>query len=89
MGGGISGLFYVSMILTENSRFGAPQFGLLCGAALPRAVSLRKSKVVQKKTCFFLYFLILLYQNGPNLLLSRGTTITSGILTLIEFWWVP
>ena len=29
------------------------------------------------------------YQCGHNLLLTRGTTIKTGILTLTEFWWVP
>ena len=34
-------------------------------------------------------FQMIFNQNGPNLLLTRGTTIKTGILTLIEFWWVP
>ena len=28
------------------------------------------------------------YKNEHNLLLTRGTTIKTGILTPIEFWWV-
>ena len=34
-------------------------------------------------------FQIIFDQNGPNLLLTRGATIKTGILTPIEFWWIP
>ena len=33
-------------------------------------------------------FQMIFVQNGPNLLLNRGTTIKTGILALVEFWWV-
>ena len=36
-----------------------------------------------------LWFSMIVHQNEPNLLLTQGTTIRTGILTLIEFWWVP
>ena len=34
-------------------------------------------------------FQMIFHQHEPNLLLIRGTTIKTGILTLLEFWWVP
>ena len=34
-------------------------------------------------------FQMIFNQNEPNLVLTRGTTIKTGILTLIEIWWVP
>ena len=65
-----------------------PQLGLLCGAALPGAFfSKKKQHVSEKKTVYC--FQIIFDQYGPNLLLTRGTTIKTGILTPIEFWWVP
>ena len=33
-------------------------------------------------------FLMIFMQNGPNLLLNRGTINETGILDPIEFWWV-
>ena len=65
-----------------------PQLCDLCGAALPGAFfSLRKTFLF-KKNMIFDDFQMIFHQNGPNLLLTRGTTIRTGILTLIEFWWV-
>ena len=49
---------------------------------------LRKTTLL-RKNIIFNDFQIIFYQNGPNLLLNRGTTIKTGILTPIEFWWVP
>ena len=42
-----------------------------------------------EKNMIFKDFQMFFHQNGPNLLLTRGTTIKTGILTPIEFWWVP
>ena len=64
-----------------------PQLGLLCGAALPGFFSQKIS--TSGNNMIFHDFQIIFDQNGPNLLLTRGTTIKTGILTPIEFWWVP
>ena len=66
-----------------------PQLGLLCGAALPGAFFSQKNTPLKKKTLFLMIFQMIFHKNGPNLLLTRGTTIKTGILTPIEFWWVP
>ena len=47
-----------------------PQSGLLCGAALPGAFFSEKHDL-REKTLFLIDFLMILYQNGPNLLLNR------------------
>ena len=65
-----------------------PQLCDLCGAALPGAFFLRKTPLSRKNMIFY-DFQMIFDQNGPNLLLTRGTTIKTGILTPIEFWWVP
>ena len=65
-----------------------PQSGLLCGAALPRVLFIQKNNTFAKKHVLY-DFQMVFVQNGSNLLLTRGTTIKTGILTLIEFWWVP
>ena len=65
-----------------------PQLGLLFGAALPGAFFSEKSSTFEKNLIFY-DFQMIFHQNGPNLLLTRGTTIKTGILTPIEFWWVP
>ena len=65
-----------------------PQLGLRFGAALPRAFFFRKTALL-RKNLIFLDFSMIFYQNEHNLLLTRGTTIKTGILTPIEFWWVP
>ena len=64
-----------------------PQLCELCGAALPVAFFRRKTPLFrqQKKNHAFQ---MIFDQNGHNLLLTRGTTIKTGILTLIEFGWV-
>ena len=49
---------------------------------------LRKTPLFRKNMIIY-DFQIIFHQNGPNLLLTRGTTIKTGILTPIEFWWVP
>ena len=67
--------------------FGHPQLGLLCGAALSGTFFLRKTNV--SGNMILNYSLQMFCQTGPNLLLTRGTTIKTGILTLTEFWWVP
>ena len=65
-----------------------PQLGLRFGAALPGAFFLRKTALfVNNMICYD--FQMIFHQNGPNLLLNRGTTIKTGILTPIEFWLVP
>ena len=65
-----------------------PQLGLRFGAALPGAFCYQKNNTFVKKHDFH-DFQMIFHQNGPNLLLNRETTIRTGILTLIEFWWVP
>ena len=65
-----------------------PQLGLLCGAALPGAFFLGKTFLLSKKKIVYNLFNIVC-QNGPKLLLTRATTIKTGILTPVEFWWVP
>ena len=64
-----------------------PQLGLRFGAALPGAFFSQKNITFVKKN--FDDFQMIFHQNGPNLLLTRGTTIKTGILTPVEFWWVP
>ena len=64
-----------------------PQLGLRFGAALPGAFFRRKTQLCEKNIIFD-DFSMIVHQNEPNLLLTRGTTIRTGILTLIEFWWV-
>ena len=49
---------------------------------------LRKTSLLRKNMIFD-DFQMIFHQNGPNLLLNRGTTIKTGILTPVEFWWVP
>ena len=58
-----------------------PQLGLLCGAALPFFFS-QKNITLDKHILLKRMF----DQNLPNLLLTRGAIIKTGILTLIEFW---
>ena len=65
-----------------------PQLGLLCGAALPGAFFIGKTSLFRKNMIFDNLSMIF-HQNGPNLLLTRGTIIKTGILTPVEFWWVP
>ena len=65
-----------------------PQLGLRFGAALPGASFQRKIALLIKNMIFE-HFQMIFHQNGPNLLLTRGTTIKTGILTPVEFWWVP
>ena len=65
-----------------------PQLGLRFGAALPGAFFVRKTAILNKNM-IFADFQMIFHQNGPNLLLNRGTTIKTGILTPVEFWWVP
>ena len=60
-----------------------PQLGLRFGAALPETFFSQKNNTFNKKTCFF-YFSMIFHQNEHNLLLTRGTTIRTGILTPIE-----
>ena len=67
-----------------------PQLGLRFGAALPGAFFSEKNNTKKKhKNMMFCDFQMIFHQNGPNFLLNRGTTIKTGILTPIEFWWVP
>ena len=49
----------------------------------------KKNTTFAKKNMMFDDFSMICHQHGPNLLLNRGTTIRTGILTPIEFWWVP
>ena len=65
-----------------------PQLGLRFGAALPGAFFSEKNTTFVKNMIFD-DFQMIFHQNGPNLLLTRGTTIKTGILTPVEFWWVP
>ena len=64
------------------------QLGLRFGAALPGAFFSQKNSTFDKKNMIFHDFQMIFHQNEPNLLLTRGATIKTGILTLIEFWWV-
>ena len=66
-----------------------PQLGLRFGAALPGAFFFLRKTALLTKNMFFVDFSMIFHQNGPDLLLTRGTTIRTGILTPIEFWWVP
>ena len=67
-----------------------PQLGLRFGAALPGAFFRRKTSLfIKNKNMIFDDFQMFFHQNGPNLLLTRGTTIRTGILTPVEFWWAP
>ena len=66
-----------------------PQLGLRFGAALPGAFFVEEKQHFCEKPLFIFVFLKIFLQTGPNLLLTRGTTIKTGILTPVEFWWVP
>ena len=66
-----------------------PQLGLRFGAALPGAFFFSRKTALFRKNLIFDDFQMIFHQNGPNLLLNRGTTIKTGILTPVEFWWVP
>ena len=71
-----------------------PQLGLRLrfGAALPGASFSQKNMTFNTKKHDFLILYdvqISLNKNVPNLLLTRGTTIKTCILTPLEFWWVP
>ena len=46
------------------------------------------SPVMERITDFH-DLLMIFNKHWTNLLLTRGTTIKTSILTLIEFWWVP
>ena len=61
-----------------------PQLGLLCGAALPEGFLMGKTQLLIKNMILY-NFQMIFHKNGPNLLLTRGTTIKTGILTPIEF----
>ena len=64
-----------------------PQFGLLCGAcSLPIMFVLEKQNLFENT---HYGFPMVFAQHVPNLLLTRGTTIKTGMLTLIAMWWVP
>ena len=65
-----------------------PQLGLRFGAALPGPFFSQKNSTFEKNIIFD-DFQMIFHENGHNLLLNRETTIKTGILTLIEFWWVP
>ena len=65
-----------------------PQLGLRFGAALPEAFFSQKNSTFEKNMIFD-DFQMIFDHNGPNLLLNRGTTIKTSILTPVEFWWVP
>ena len=65
-----------------------PQLGLRFGAALPGAFCSQNHSTFEKQHAFD-DFQKIFHQNGPNLLLTRGATIKTGILTPVEFWWVP
>ena len=65
-----------------------PQLGLRFGAALRGAFFYLKNSTFEKNMIFD-DFQMIFHENGPNLLLNRGTTIKTGILTPVEFWWVP
>ena len=65
-----------------------PQLCDLCGAALPGAFFAEKHPF-EEKNMILHDFQMIFDQNGPNLLLTRGTTIKTGILTPVEFWWIP
>ena len=65
-----------------------PQLGLRFGAALPGAFLIGKTALFIKNMILY-DFQMIFNQNGPNLLFTRGTTIKTGILTPVEFWWVP
>ena len=51
-----------------------PQLGLRFGAALPGAFFRRKIALLRKDMIFH-DFQMIFRENGPNLLLTRGTTI--------------
>ena len=71
----------------ENGGFGASpdRSSVWCSAAFVfrrKIALLRKSMISTDVQMIF-------HQNGPNLLLTRGTTIKTDILAIIELWWVP
>ena len=85
------GFYIFSMDLTEHWVLVHPHSEKLCGAALPGSFAFKKKQhlLAKHKIMIFSYLSMSVYQNLCNLLLTRGTTIKTGILTLLEFWWVP
>ena len=65
-----------------------PLLGLRFGAALPGFFFLRKTTLLRKNIIFY-DFSMIFHQNGPNLVLTRGIIIKTGILPPVELWWVP
>ena len=53
-----------------------------------RGLFFRRKTTLLRKNIIVDDFQMIFYQNGPNVLLTRGTTIKTGILTLVELWWV-
>ena len=48
----------------------------------------RRKTALLRKHMIFCDFQMIFHKKGPNLLLTRGTTIKTSILTPVEFWWV-
>ena len=64
-----------------------PQLGLRFAAAL--LFFLLEKTTHSRKNVIFDDFQMKFDQHVFNLLLNRGTTIKTSILTVVEFWWVP
>ena len=65
-----------------------PQLGLLCGAALPAPFFFRKIELLLKNILFY-DFQLTFHQHLHNSLLTRGTTIKTGIWPLYNFGRYP
>ena len=75
------------LILVEIGVLVHPQLGLRFGAAMPFFIQPKNNTL--PKNMILYAFQMIFYKNGPNLQLTRRTTIKTGILTPVEFWWVP
>ena len=87
-GGWLLDFYWFSMEFVGNCGFGASPalWSVWCS---PAVFFVRRKTTLLRKNMIFDDFQMIFYQNGPNLLLTRGTTIKTGILTPVEFWWVP
>ena len=77
------------MEILENGGFGASPARTSVWCSPAGGCFAHRKTALLKKHILFYYFQMSFDHHGPNLLLTRGTTIKTGILTPVEFWWVP
>ena len=85
----LSGFVNFSMGLIEIGVLVHPHSEMLCGAALPGGLLFSRKTSLLRRNIVLNICSMIFHEHGPKLLLTRGTTVKTGILTLLEFWWVP